>query len=220
MIFCRDADLLYWEPDVLKDAAFASQTLGTGTGDVAGTTLTRTAGTAFDSVGIEPGQVIVLSGSAAGRYVITAVGGAATLTLSTLYDELFPAADAAAPDPAPVGTATGVTFTIRTFYAQRYVVSDFLTRAVGIVPNTADGEAASILNPDALRRACALGTLQMIYSAIAAVADEPATYSLRADLYERLYRRSLRSAQVDVDLDGDGRADARRSPGLLRMART
>jgi len=30
----------------------------------------------------------------------------------------------------------------------------------------------------------------------------------------------MRQAQVDIDLDGDGRADSRRSPGLVRMFRT
>ena len=57
----------------------------------------------------------------------------------------------------------------------------------------------------------------MIYSAVAA--SDPAAFSLRADLYERLYRRSLQRAQVDLDLNGDGRPDARRSPGLVRMYR-
>jgi hypothetical protein len=59
----------------------------------------------------------------------------------------------------------------------------------------------------------------MIYSAVAAAASDPAKFSLRADLYERLYRRALLRAQVDLDFNGDGRADVRRSPGLVRMVR-
>jgi hypothetical protein len=59
----------------------------------------------------------------------------------------------------------------------------------------------------------------MIYSAMAAAASEPAPFGVRAELYERLYRRALRQARVDLDLDGDGKADARRSPGLLRLVR-
>jgi hypothetical protein len=220
MLFCNDTDLLYWEPEVARDAAFASQTLATGTGDVAATTFTRTAGASFLDQAVEPAQVLVLSGAAVGCYVITAVTDASNLEISVLHDDLFPA-DGSAP-PAPVGrdtSATGATYAVRTFFAQRKVVSDLLSQAVGIIPGTAAAEASVILNPEALRRACVLGTLQMIYSAVAAAASDPARFTLRADLYERLYRRALQRAQVDLDLNGDGRPDCRRSPGLVRMVR-
>ena len=36
MTFCTDTDLLPWEPNLLREASFASQTLLTGTGDLAG----------------------------------------------------------------------------------------------------------------------------------------------------------------------------------------
>ena len=219
MLFCNDADLLYWEPEVARDAAFASQTLATGTGDVTGTAFTRTAGASFLTQAVQPAQVLVLSDTATGCYVITAVPDASHLTISVLHDDLFPGTGA---PPAPVGRAsdaTGATYAVRTFFAQRKVVSDLLTQAVGIVPGTAAAQSSVILNPEALRRACALGTLQMIYSAVAAAASDPAAFSLRADLYERLYRRALQRAQVDLDLNGDGRPEVRRSPGLVRMYR-
>lgn len=219
MLFCNDADLLYWEPDVARDAAFASQTLATGTGDVAAASFTRTAGASFLTQAVEPTQVLVLSGAAVGCYVITAVTDASHLEISVLHDDLFPASGA---PPAPVGrdtNATGATYAIRTFFAQRKVVSDLLSQAVGIIPGTAAAQASVILNPEALRRACVLGTLQMIYNAVAAAASDPAKFTVRADLYERLYRRALQRAQVELDLNGDGRADCRRSPGLVRMVR-
>lgn len=218
MTFCKDVDLLYWEPDVLRDAAFASQTLDAGTGDLTGSTLDLTTGSAFTNQHVEPGQVIVLGGAVAGCYVVTTVSGPFQLQVSALYDDMFPASG---PPPAPLtaASATGVSFVIRTFRAQRTVVSDLLLQSLGIVPGTAAARTAVVLNPEALRRACVLGTLQMIYSAVAAAADEPARYSVRAQLYERLYRRALLAAKVDVDLDGDGRADARVCPGLVRMLR-
>ncbi|HEY7117736.1 MAG TPA: hypothetical protein VH475_14200 [Tepidisphaeraceae bacterium] len=219
MTFCNDVDLLYWEPDVMRDAAFASQTLNSGTGDLAGTAFTKTAGAAFDTQAVAAGQVLVLSGTAEGCYVITGVTSASALAVSVLYDELFP--ESGSP-PASIGapaSAMGATFAVRTFWAQRRVVSDLLSQAVGIIPGTEEAVTMSILNPEALKRACVLGTLQMIYSAVAAAADDPAKFSTRADLYERLYRRALVRALVDVDLDGDGRADVRRSPGLVRMFR-
>lgn len=218
MVFCSDVDLLYWEPDILKEAALASQTLDSGTGDVSGTAFTASTGASFIDQKIEAGQVIVLSGTIAGCFAIAAASDATNLEISVLYDDLFPEVGAAPPGVG-VGAASGLGFVIRSFWAQRKVVSDLLMQALGIVPGTDEAAATAILNPQAMKRACVLGTLQMIYSAMAAVASEPATFSLRADLYERLYRRALLAAQVDLDLNGDGLVDSRRSPGLVRMRR-
>jgi hypothetical protein len=218
MIFCRDVDLLYWEPDVLREAAFGSQTLMAGTGNLAGPGFTPTTGGAFTNQHVVAGNVITFSGAAVGTYAITLVDGPFTLYLSAIYDELFPTTGTP-PTPVASQTANGVAYVIRTFWAQRRVVSDLLMQAVGIVPGTAEAATAAVLNPEALRRPCVLGTLQMIYSAVAAAASEPARYAVRAELYERLYRRALLAAQVDLDLDGDGRVDVRRSPGLVRMVR-
>ena len=67
------------------------------------------------------------------------------------------------------------------------------------------------------KRACA--TTRAINSAsLAAVADD-AKAGNRAALYERLYRRALRSATVSVDLDGDGQADAHRMLSVLNFQR-
>jgi hypothetical protein len=220
MLFCNDADLLYWEPEVLREAAIASQTLDAGTGNLSGTQFSVVTGTVFTSRGVEPGQVIVLSGAVAGCFPIVAVTDPFNLLLGVLNDELFPDPPATTPTLISPGTASGLDFVIRTFWAQRRVVSDLLSQAVGIIPGTAEAQIAQILNPQALRRAATLGTLQMIYNALAAAASEPAPFTVRADLYERLFRRAMRQAQVDIDLDGDGRPNARRSPGLVRMFRT
>ncbi len=222
MLFCNDTDLLYWEPEVLREAAFVSQTLDAGTGNLSGTQFTVVTGTVFTSRGVEAGQVIVLSGAVAGCFPIAEVTGPFFLQLGVLNDEFFPDPPATPPVLISPGAANGLDFVIRTFWAQRRVVSDLLAQAVGIVPAGGATDAPptpQILNPQALRRAATLGTLQMIYNAMAAAATDPARFSVRADLYERLYRRAMRQAQVDVDLNGDGRADVRRSPGLLRMVR-
>jgi hypothetical protein len=217
MIFCNDVDLLAWEPDVLKDAAFASQALATGTGDLAGTTFTVTTGGALGAQAVEAGNVIVLTGTVAGCFPIVGVTGDTTLELTVLHEDPFP--DTGTATPVSPGAATGLTFVIRTFWAQRKVVSELLEQSVGLVPGTPEAAGATILNPQALRRVCALGTLQMIYSALSAVSPDTGNYSVRADLYERLYRRAMRQAQVDLDLNGDGSPDVRRSPGLLRRVR-
>jgi hypothetical protein len=214
MTFCTDIDLLHWEPNVLKDAAFASQTLLSGTGNLAGTTFTLAAGSLTTSH-VAANQCIVLSGGVAGTFPIISVDSATVLTLSVLYDGIFPATGSAV--PSPVATATGLTFAIRTFWPQRRVVSELLLQAAGLDP-TADA-AATIRNPSSLTRACTLGTLQMIYSALAAAATDPKNIQLRADLYERLYRRELRAAKVEIESSGDGQSVVVRPLNVLQLER-
>jgi hypothetical protein len=96
------------------------------------------------------------------------------------------------------------------------VISEMLVQAIGLEPD----ESAQITNADALRRPCVLGAIQMIYSALAAAASEPAPLNVRADLYERLYRRALRNTKVELDRDGDGHADVVRALNVLELKRT
>ena len=216
MIYCTDVDLLHWEPNIFRDAAFASQLQLSGTGDLSGTTFTLDTGSLTDAH-VTAHQVIVLSGTVAGSYPIVSVDGAAQLTLSVMYDGLYPETGAGV--AGPVGTAIDLGYVIRTFWPQRRVVSDLLTRAAGIGPETGAPGVAQVLNTEALRRPCVLGTLQMIYGALAAAADEPARFSARADLYERLYRRALAHVRVRLDLDGDGREDATRLLSVMELRR-
>ena len=87
MTFSTDIDLLHWEPNILRDAAFASQTLISGTGDLSGTTFTLAAGS-LATAHVTADQVIVLTGDISGCYPIVSVDSATQLTLSTLYDGL------------------------------------------------------------------------------------------------------------------------------------
>ena len=215
MTFCTDIDLLHWEPNICRDAAFASQTLIGGTGDLAGTTFTIASGS-FEAAHVTADEVIVLTGGTSGSYPIISVDGATQLTISALYDGLFPTSGD--PMPTPPGTANGLTFAIRTFWPQRRIISEMILTAAGLDP--ADAAAADkILNPSALTRACTLGTLHLIYSALAAVAEEPDNLIVRVDLYERLYRRALGAARVELDLNGDGRADTMRTLSVVEFVR-
>ena len=215
LTFCNDIDLLHWEPNILRDAAFASQTLISGTGDLAGSAFTIAAGS-FLTAHVAQDQVIILTGATAGSYPIVSVDSATQLTLSVLYDGLFPTSGD--PTPAPPGTATGLSYVIRTFWPQRRIVSELLMQAAGLDPADPDVEQM-ILNPEALQRACTLGTLHMIHSALAAAAAEPANLNLRADLYERLYRRAFRAATVKLDLNLDGRLDTLRRLNVMDLER-
>lgn len=215
LTFCNDIDLLHWEPGILRDAAFASQTLISGTGDLAGSTFTIASGS-FHAAHVAQEQVIVLSGATAGSYPIVSVDSAMQLTLSVLYDGLFPASGEAT--PSPPGTAAGLAFVVRTFWPQRRIISELLIQAAGLDPADPDAEQ-QILNPDALKRACALGALHLIYSALAGAAAEPANLIHRVELYEKLYRRALRNATLKLDLNLDGRIDALRRLNVMEMER-
>ncbi|MGB7159663.1 MAG: hypothetical protein WBD40_16470 [Tepidisphaeraceae bacterium] len=215
MTFCTDTDLLHWEPNLLREASFASQTLLTGTGDLAGTTFTIDAGSLASSH-VTPTQVIVLTGGTSGCYPIVSVDSATQLTISTLYDNLFPVGGSGV--ASPVGSAVDLAFAIRTFWPQRRVVSDLLLAAAGLDPTRADIDEV-VFNPESLRKPAALGTLHMIYSALAAAAAEPAALATRADMYERIYRRALRNSVVQLDLNGDGEADVVRPLNVLQLQR-
>jgi len=213
--FCTDIDLLHYEPSICRDAAFASQTLISGTGDLAGSLFTIASGS-FNAAHITPDQVIVLTGATSGSYPIVSVDSATQLTLSVLYDGLYPTSGEAV--PSPPGTAAGLAFVVRTFWPQRRIVSELLLSTCGLDPSDA-AAADKILNPAALGRACTLGTLHLIYSALAAAAEDPEFYLPRLETYYRLYRRALESTRVQLDLNGDGVAEVVRALNVLELQR-
>jgi hypothetical protein len=203
--FCSDVQLLNWEPNIFRDAAFASQTLLSGTGTLSGTTFTIASGS-FADAGVAADHVITLGGDADGCYRVVSIDSPTAITLSVINetDE--------ADDAYPLSAAGSLSFTIRTFWPQRAIVSELIASAADVT------SVDRVLNRDVLARPCALGTFQLIYAALAAVADDDRA-SQRADFYERLYRRALRNITVELDTDGDGRLDERRTLSVLRFQR-
>ncbi|HYE18590.1 MAG TPA: hypothetical protein VEA69_09110 [Tepidisphaeraceae bacterium] len=223
--FCTDSDLLHWEPDLPGDALWVSQLLITGTGDLTESSFfTSSVSPGFNVLtGIEAGQVLTLGEPVNACFPIVERVDNTTVRVSTITAELFPESGGA-PPPALLGctSAADVSYAVRSFWAQRSVVSAFMLAAAGADPAVAAAEgrpAPAVLNPASLKRACVLGTIQMIYATLAAAAAEPAALQARADMYERLYRRALRQTEVVLDLDGDGRADVRKSLGAVQVAR-
>lgn len=196
------------------DAVAAAQLLIGGSGDLDGTEFTIEAGS-FVQAGVSPWQVIALAGAIEGCFPIVSVDGATALTISVLHEGLF--AESGEPVAGSVGEASGLTYAVRTFWPQRRIVSDLLARAAGIDPQ--DTDAPAIVNGAALRRGAALGTLQLIHSALAASAEEPADLLKRAEMYERMYRQALRDARVELDVDGDGAADTIRKLNVMGLRR-
>ncbi len=209
--YATDTDLLHWEPSLFKDATIPSQTLLAGTGDLSGTSFTISAGS-FATAGIAAGHVITLGGSINGSFPIVSVDSATAVTLSVLYDRLTP--DESTVPARPIGTATGVAYSIKTCRPQIGLISELLRQAIGVT------DATAIINPHDFRRPAALGTLQMLFSATAAITLDESALNTRAAMYERLYQRSLRACKIEIDLNGDGRTDLIRCPGLPRLHRS
>lgn len=213
MTFCTDIDLLHWEPSIFRDAAFVSQTLLIAdNATLSGTTLTLPGGLVGDEAELASAAVAYIGGAIDGCFPIVSVDSATQLTVSVLYDGLV--ADPSVP-ARPGAEQTGLPVTLRTFWPQRRVVSELLLQLLGVAPT--NGQA--VKNPESLRRPCVLGTLQMIYSALSATSAEASAHAVRADLYERLYRRALRGARVELDLNGDGQADCRRNLAAVSLVR-
>lgn len=202
MTYCTDTDLLHWEPRLLEEAAFASQTLLDADAELDGTRLTLASGS-WIAAGVWPGDVAVLSGAVRGCYPIASIDSATDATIT-----VFRGGDLG---PTPPPSAGQVHVVVRTFRPQREVVAALLEHAIDLRP----GEV--LTNPGSLRPAAVAGTLQMIFNGLAGMAEDTTHYRVRTDLYERLLRRQLRSVAIEVDTNGDGRADYRRSLGILRL---
>ena len=189
-----------------------SQTLLTTTGSIAGSAVSlASGGPLFDSAGIVPGHVLVLSGSANGCFPITQVQSPSTASISVMYDDLLP--DQSTVPPRPVATAADVSLVVRTFVPQIALVSALIRQAVDV------RDVAAILNPQDLRQAAALGTLQLIYAATATVNLAPAALTTRATMYERMYQRAPARREGTARPHGDGKTDCIRCPGLPRLVR-
>jgi hypothetical protein len=210
-MFCTDIDLLRWEPHIASEAAFSTQTLLSTTGSVSGTTLTIAAGSLAASR-IRAGFIACLSGTINGSFPIVSVDTSTACTLSVVYDGL----DEAPPLPVSPGAATDLAVAIRSFFPQRKIISDLLSRMAGVEP----GGDETILNPEEFRKPCVLGTLHMIYSAMSTASFENrADLLIRAELYERLYRKSLRGVSAVIDTNGDGIANRRQPLRVIHFAR-
>jgi hypothetical protein len=239
MTFCSDTDLLYWEPGLFADAAGVAQKLLSGEATVNGPAVTIGISQSLPDAGVVAGSVITFSGGdVQGSFPIVSIDSNTQLTMTALYDGL----DAETLEPALVADATSQQYVIRTFYAHRRSATEEILIAAGLDPTATDG--LSILNPQALKRPCVLRALWMIYTARAGAAmasaaaavqaagtgsdaatigagrdREQTNYTARAAVYERLYWRALRSVQLLIDTDGDGRADVTKMMNLAELRR-
>lgn len=206
--FSTDSDLLAHEPNVFTDLPLAGQKrLAIGDAAVAGNTVTSQTG-GFLLLG--EGDVVLLRDEAAADVpcVVREVSDDHTLELEHA--------------PAGLAATTGLALIARTFEPQAELVHDELMRALGIDVDDPDEslDESSILSVGLMRKLEALGTLALAYGGAVAIGGDNEAIAAKAASYQRQFRAALNGARVLIDVDGDGRADVWRTPGIGRLVRS
>ena len=204
-MIATDRDLLVYEPRLFNDAFFASQRVfdapSAGSFDTAGTTLTAT-GAKWVDWNVGTGWVVLVADAPA--EVVTRFNQT-QLYVSKLREDAGAAVVSA-------GSGSSLSIRVSTFRPQIQQVHDALMRAVGIEPTAivAPGiiTEANITNPKALLRAECLGTLQMVYQAVAVVSGEGSIAWAKARSYAERFAEERRRIAVEIDTNADGSADA------------
>jgi hypothetical protein len=203
-----DAELLAHEPSLFRDVLWAGQRLISGVGDIAGVTLTLTS----------QDQSLIDAGVAAGHVVV--VGGACLEVLAVLGEETLRVSrprrglTGAALNPVP---QTGAAVWIGTFTPQIALVERAMLASAGLAEDGAEdlprGRAAfsRVTNPQVVRDVVAAGALAQIYAAAGSLADGAPELSRKAQYWSERWTRGRRGACVEIDLDGDGAPDVRRT---------
>lgn len=205
--FITDSDLLNSEPRVFEQLPFAAQqVLRVDDAALSGTTLTSVTG-GFD---------VLAAGDAA--VLRTSEADVATSEIDQITDDntLVLAAE-----PTHLSASSGLTLIVRTFLPQITDVHGQIMRALRIDTDDPDEalDESSIVSISVVQRIEVLGTLARAYAAAVALAGDNDVIEQKADAYAGQFVAALRGACVQIDTDGDGRADVSRVAGIGRLVR-
>lgn len=214
MAFATDRDVLVVEPGVFREAAWVGQRVLTGTGSVSGSSLTLDpGGVSLADAGIGAGSVVLIGGVAAEVVERT---GALTATVSKVRADVALSA-------LPLVAQSGASVEAYTFGPQLAMVHRRVLRMLGVEPDAMAGEGvvveSDIVNADELGLLEVLGALHLIYVGVAAAGPAGQQAEKKAQWYRDRFEAERRRAAARIDLDGDGRADATRRPGVGRLVR-
>lgn len=213
-MFAHDRDLLALEPNLLRDVGWTGQRLVSGVGSISGSTLTLSSqDVTLAAAGVTAGHTVLVDGT---PYEVIDRLSATTATVSRIR----PGPDEPVIPPSP---ASGKPVTIHTFAPQIAAVHEQILKMLGIdesgVPESA------IVNGEAFRRVEALGALYHVYCIAAGPGTAELAGSLastwlnRARMWRDRYAEALAGSAARLDLDGDGKADATRRPGVTQLVR-
>lgn len=208
MSFSTDRDLLAYEPKVFNEVSFGTQTrVSVSDGVVSGTTLTS-ASADFEAAQVDAGDVVLIAD--VGCEVISRTD-ANTLEVSLPRAEL---ADAA----IPPGDDSALTVVAQTFANQATVVRRMLLEQLGLDPDETDVED-KVVTLSMMNTLETLGTLARIYTGAVVIGADNVDVLLKAKDYHDRFDATCRVASIELDLDGDGLADAVREMGVVSWVR-
>lgn len=209
-MFAFDRDLLVMEPLLWQEVAWVGQVRARTTGSVLSGTLT-TSSINLAALGVETGHIAIVDGVPM-EILQRLSNTTATVSLVRATTSMPPIT------PANVASASVV---FSTFTPQLAVAHAQILRLAGIEPVGAPEGVTEdrITNPHDCTMLECLGALHLIYTAVAAACGAPADALERADAYRERFGTEMRRVVIQLDLDGDGLADARRTLGVAHLVR-
>jgi hypothetical protein len=215
--FSTDADLLKWEPAVLRDIVLDHQRLTRGSGATSlGFSVTAEDGN-FVTSQVRPGHAIHLANpdqGVDGYYEVLSVESETELLAGVVggrEDEWI-----------PLPTATDLDFAIRTFDPQHEEARWALLARFGLEVDASDADADLerwIAQHRSLRRASVALVLATLYRGQASGDLEAAGLARKAEHYARFYEDEAARVRLPLDRDADGRPDDVRGPASFRLRR-
>jgi hypothetical protein len=215
--FSTDADLLKWEPALLREIALDHQCLARGSGASSQTFSVVAEDAAFQTARVQPGHIIHLKNADQGIDGYYEVFSAQSET-ELLAGFLGGRGDEWVPLPA----GTDLEFDIHTYDPQHEEARWALLARFGLETDAADGATDLerwIFQRRVFRTASVAMVLAMLYRGQSTSGPDAAGMARKADHYARMYEDEVTKARVILDRDGDGRPDGVRSLASHRLRR-
>jgi hypothetical protein len=215
--FSTDADLVKWEPALLREIVLDHQCLANGSGAATQGLSVTAQGADFVTRCVRPGHVIHLRNdeeAVDGYYEVISVEGETELLASLI--------GTTGEDRVPLPAATDLEFSIHTFDPQHEEARFALLARFGLESEARDPVADLekwIAQRRVLRRASVALVLATLYRGQSADGPEASGLARKSEHYARLYEDEVSKARVALDRDGDGRADDVRTLSSHRLRR-
>ncbi len=197
--FCKDVDLLKYEPAIFNPSNRPSQILSQGNdGTLNGTTFTSPTAL-FNDSGLMPGHVIHLHDNAEtieGYFEIVSVDSQTQLTISVVRSQ-------SDDQPIAPSIATLPNYAITTYDPQIEEASDLLMHRLGIYTD-GDYSVEDILNPRQLQSPCVYAVLAVVYATMAQSSDSNTGYWTKSHHYHGLLQLARNRILLDIDTNDDG----------------